>query len=54
MKINENYLNLKDSYLFATVGRKTAAYKAAHPEKDVIRLSIGRSEEHTSELQSRI
>ena len=41
MKINENYLNLKDSYLFATVGRKTAAYKAAHPEKDVIRLSIG-------------
>lgn len=41
MKINENYLNLKDSYLFATVGRKTAAYKTAHPEKDVIRLSIG-------------
>ena len=41
MKINENYLNLKDSYLFATVGRKTAAYKAAHPEKEVIRLSIG-------------
>ena len=41
MKINEHFLDLKDSYLFATVGRKTAAYKAAHPEKDVIRLSIG-------------
>ena len=41
MKINENYLNLKDSYLFATVGRKTAAYKAAHPDKEIIRLSIG-------------
>lgn len=41
MKINGNFLNLKDSYLFATVGRKTAAYKKAHPEKDVIRLSIG-------------
>lgn len=41
MKINEHFLQLKDSYLFATVGRKTAAYKAAHPEKDVIRLSIG-------------
>ena len=41
MKINENYLNLKDSYLFATVGRKTTAYKAAHPDKEVIRLSIG-------------
>ena len=41
MKINGNFLNLKDSYLFATVGRKTAAYRAAHPEKEVIRLSIG-------------
>ena len=41
MKINRNYLKLKDSYLFATVGAKTAAYKKAHPEADVIRLSIG-------------
>lgn len=41
MKINEHFLDLKDSYLFATVGRKTAEYKKAHPEKDVIRLSIG-------------
>lgn len=41
MKINTNFLNLKDSYLFATVGRKTAEYKKAHPDKDVIRLSIG-------------
>ncbi len=41
MKINENFLNLKDSYLFATVGRKTTEYKKAHPDKDVIRLSIG-------------
>ena len=41
MKINENFLKLKDSYLFATVGRKTAEYRAAHPEKEIIRLSIG-------------
>ena len=41
MKINEHFLDLKDSYLFATVGRKTAAYRAAHPDKEVIRLSIG-------------
>lgn len=41
MKINRCFLDLKDSYLFATVGRKTAEYKRAHPEKDVIRLSIG-------------
>lgn len=41
MKINENFLALKDSYLFATVGKKTTAYKQAHPEKNIIRLSIG-------------
>lgn len=41
MKINANFLKLKESYLFATVGRKTAEYKKAHPEKNVIRLSIG-------------
>ena len=41
MKINENFLNLKDSYLFATVVKNTTAFKNAHPDKDVIRLSIG-------------
>ena len=41
MKINSNFLNLKDSYLFAKVGQKTAEYKKAHPDHDVIRLSIG-------------
>ena len=41
MKINENFLKLKDSYLFATVGRKTAEYKKAHPGQEIIRLSIG-------------
>lgn len=41
MKINSEYLNLKDGYLFATVAKKTKEYKEAHPEKQVIRLSIG-------------
>ncbi|MDE5548072.1 MAG: LL-diaminopimelate aminotransferase, partial [Clostridia bacterium] len=41
MKLNENFFNLQDSYLFAAVGKKTAEYKAKHPEKEVIRLSIG-------------
>ena len=41
MQINSHYLELKDSYLFATVGRKTAEFKKAHPAKNVIRLSIG-------------
>lgn len=41
MKINARFLELKDSYLFAKVGQKTAEYKAKHPDKKVIRLSIG-------------
>ncbi len=41
MKINENYLNLKDSYLFATVNRKAREYQAANPDKKVIKLGIG-------------
>lgn len=41
MKINEHFLELKDSYLFAKVGQKTAEFKAKHPDKKVIRLSIG-------------
>lgn len=41
MKINKHYLDVKDSYLFATTGRKINEYKAAHPEANVIKLSIG-------------
>lgn len=40
-KINENYLNLQGSYLFAEVARRTAAYKAAHAGQEVISLGIG-------------
>ncbi len=39
--INENYLKLPGSYLFAEIGRRVAAFKNEHPEADVIRLGIG-------------
>ena len=39
--INDNYLKLPGSYLFAEIGRRVAAYKEAHPEDDIIRLGIG-------------
>jgi LL-diaminopimelate aminotransferase len=41
MKINSNYLNLKESYLFSDIAKKTAAYKASNPNADIIRLGIG-------------
>lgn len=40
-KINDNYLKLPGSYLFSTVARKQREFQAAHPDKNVIRLSIG-------------
>ena len=41
MKINENFLKIESSYLFSTVAKKQREYQAAHPDADVIRLSIG-------------
>lgn len=40
-KLNENYLQLKDSYLFSEIAHRTAAYTEKHPDKPVIRLGIG-------------
>lgn len=39
--INDNYLKLPGSYLFAEIARRVAAFKQAHPEADIIRLGIG-------------
>lgn len=41
VKINDNYLKLPGSYLFSTIGKKVAAYTAANPDKQIIRLGIG-------------
>lgn len=41
MRINENFLSLCDSYLFAEVGARTAAFREAHPGRRIIDLSIG-------------
>ena len=40
-KLNDNYLKLPGSYLFSTVPRKVREYQEAHPDKKVIKLSIG-------------
>jgi len=39
--INENYLKLQASYLFAEIKNRTAAYQEAHPDRKVIKLGIG-------------
>ena len=41
VKLNENYSKLPGSYLFAEVARRTAAFSAANPDADIIKLGIG-------------
>ena len=39
--INENFLELQDSYLFSTIAKKVADYTKQNPDKEVIKLGIG-------------
>lgn len=39
--MNENYLNLAGSYLFAEINRKVSTYLKSNPKADIIRLGIG-------------
>ncbi len=41
MKINTNYQNVQDSYLFSTIAKKVNEFGEAHPDKKLIRLGIG-------------
>ncbi len=43
MKINTNYQNVEESYLFSTIAKKVAAYGEENPDKakEIIRLGIG-------------
>lgn len=39
--VNENYLKLRGSYLFSTIGKKVAAYRSENPDRKIISLGIG-------------
>jgi LL-diaminopimelate aminotransferase len=40
-KINENYLELQENYLFSTIDKKVQEFKKKNPNKDIIKLGIG-------------
>ncbi len=40
-KINENFFNLTESYLFAEISKRVNAFTEANPDKKIIRLGIG-------------
>jgi LL-diaminopimelate aminotransferase len=41
IRINEHYLKLQDSYLFANIAKRIKAYQNEHPHKEIIRMGIG-------------
>lgn len=41
MKLNHNFQNLEQSYLFVTIAKKVSEYTAAHPDNHLIRMGIG-------------
>ena len=41
IRINENYLKLKASYLFSDIAKRVADHQQRRPEPAVIRLGIG-------------
>ncbi len=41
MKINKDYLNLSENYLFSEIASRVKKYSAEHPDKEIIRLGIG-------------
>lgn len=41
MKLNSNFQNLQQSYLFVTIAKRVAAYTEAHPDNQIIKMGIG-------------
>ena len=41
MKLNKNFANLQESYLFSTIAKKVNQYTTENPDKKIIRLGIG-------------
>lgn len=41
VKINENFLLLKSSYIFAEINQRIENYQNEHPEADIIKMGIG-------------
>jgi LL-diaminopimelate aminotransferase len=41
LRLNENFLNVKESYLFSEIAKKVNDYSAQNPDKKIIRLGIG-------------
>jgi len=41
IRVNENYLKLKASYLFSDIARRVAEFAKKNPDREIVRLGIG-------------
>jgi len=41
IRLNEHYLKLKSSYLFADIAKRITSFQKEHPDREIIRLGIG-------------
>ena len=41
MKLNSNFQNLEQSYLFVTIAKKVNEFTEKHPDNELIRMGIG-------------
>lgn len=41
IRLNEHFEDLEEQYLFSGIAQRIAAYRAAHPEKRILRLGVG-------------
>ena len=41
VKVNKNFLRLRQNYLFSTIAKKVKQYQEEHPDKNIIKLGIG-------------
>ena len=41
IKLNENFFNVKKSYLFSEIAKRVKEYSEKNPDKKIIRLGIG-------------
>lgn len=41
INVNENFFDIKQSYLFSEITKRTEEYRRKHPDADIIKLGIG-------------
>ena len=41
INVNENFLNLQNSYLFVTIVKKVAEFAKENPDAKIIKLGVG-------------